>query len=526
MGKRWDMRRPEFWTWVLVALGLGLRLFHYLRDPSVWHDEAALIVNVLGKGFRELLGPLFLGEAGPPLFLWLERVMFLLGGDSTYVLRLLPFLASCLALILMVPVARRFLRPDAVPWAILLVACSDKLLWHGCEAKPYAIDVLCATGLLAIYAWTSAWSLGRRLILDTLLAPILIFIAYPGCFLCGGLLLALFPAVCRQKRTTIWAGYGMLVLATAISFALLALGPARAQRCGPMESCWLRQFPDWENPWTVPGWTLFSTLDMVRYCLGPGGHGLALIVLIGAMAIWRRGQRALATLLCVPIVLALLAALAGAYPYGGARVEVFALPALAILAGAGLLPMWTWLRARCRPASCALPILFLAPLDWSLYGLAFPWPRADCEGAAQFVLSHRQEGEAITANHWEYLYYFRMVGAAFVPAQSLDLLQSESTQTPLATAMPQPNTQRLWLVLTGKTQEEREKLASVYSPEVWQTLCKKDFPFSSVRLLARRDSPVNSKEAQRWLAPAAPASGELTFGLGPWASVPGLAFRE
>src|ERR1017187_5381428 len=40
-----------------VVLGLGLRLFHYLRCPSVWHDEAALMVNILEKGFGVLLGP-------------------------------------------------------------------------------------------------------------------------------------------------------------------------------------------------------------------------------------------------------------------------------------------------------------------------------------------------------------------------------------------------------------------------------------------------------------------------------------
>src|SRR5262249_6781698 len=58
------------WTGCLVAVGLGLRLYHYLRDPSMWHDEAALVLNVLDKGFRSLWGPLFFAEAAPPLFLW------------------------------------------------------------------------------------------------------------------------------------------------------------------------------------------------------------------------------------------------------------------------------------------------------------------------------------------------------------------------------------------------------------------------------------------------------------------------
>src|SRR5437870_2499223 len=141
-------RRPGFWTVAFLVLGLGLRANHYLRNPSVWHDEAALVVNVLVHGFRELLGPLLYAEAAPPLFLWLERVISFALGDSTFALRLLPFLASCGALIWLVPIARRVLMPAAVPWAVLLFATSDRLLWHACEVKPYALDVFAAVAVV------------------------------------------------------------------------------------------------------------------------------------------------------------------------------------------------------------------------------------------------------------------------------------------------------------------------------------------------------------------------------------------
>src|ERR1700748_299826 len=100
MESRVEAPAQRNWVGWLGALGLALRSYHYLRNPSVWHDEAALIVNVLGKGFRELLGPLFFAEAGPPLFLWVERAVSLVLGDSTFALRLLPFLASCAGLLL------------------------------------------------------------------------------------------------------------------------------------------------------------------------------------------------------------------------------------------------------------------------------------------------------------------------------------------------------------------------------------------------------------------------------------------
>src|SRR5262249_45434703 len=131
------------WTGCLVALGLALRCYHYLRDPSMWHDEAALTINVLHKGFAALLGHLFFAEAAPPLFLWVEKGITLLVNDGTYALRLVPLLASCASLLLLVPVARRLLQPRAVLWAVLLFACSDNLLWHCCEAKPYAVEVFC-----------------------------------------------------------------------------------------------------------------------------------------------------------------------------------------------------------------------------------------------------------------------------------------------------------------------------------------------------------------------------------------------
>src|SRR5262245_18120202 len=90
-----------------VLIGLGLRAYHYLRAPSVWHDEAALIVNVLTLDYHDLLGPLMWSEASPPLFLWLQHAVALHLGDDVYSLRLPSFLASCGALLLFVPLARR-----------------------------------------------------------------------------------------------------------------------------------------------------------------------------------------------------------------------------------------------------------------------------------------------------------------------------------------------------------------------------------------------------------------------------------
>ena len=145
-----ELKRPGVLIPSLVALGLVLRLYHYGRNPALWHDEAATVLNVIHKSFGELLGPLYASATGPPLFLWLQKSVTLGLGDGTYALRLVSLLASCLGLIVFARLARQTLAPIGAISAVLLVACSDRLLWHAAEARPYSSDVLIAVLLLAL----------------------------------------------------------------------------------------------------------------------------------------------------------------------------------------------------------------------------------------------------------------------------------------------------------------------------------------------------------------------------------------
>src|SRR5207245_9626243 len=94
-----DSLRRRFLLLLVIVVAIAVRTFHFARDPSMWHDEAALVLNVLQKSFGELLGPLRFAEAAPPLFLWVERGVILSLGDSTCAVRLAPFAASCLVVV-------------------------------------------------------------------------------------------------------------------------------------------------------------------------------------------------------------------------------------------------------------------------------------------------------------------------------------------------------------------------------------------------------------------------------------------
>ena len=432
------------WMYGVVLLGLGLQSYHFLRQPSLWHDEAALVLNVLSRDFHQLLGPLMLCEAAPPLFLWLERAIVLVLGDGLYALRLVPFVSSCLALLLFARLARHRLPGPAAAWTVLLFACSDRFLWHSCEAKPYATDLFLGTLVLTAYTFTPSWPLLRRLLLFTLMSPILIWLSYPGCFLCGGLLLAMLPEVARARRTTTWMAYAAWAVLTGLSFGLLLLGPVQAQRCGEMTKCWTELFADWSRPWSVPAWCATSTLDLFHYFCNPIGEFLVVLVPGGLWALRRQGERGWLLLLVAPAGLALLAALLGRYPYGGARVMFFAAPAGLLLLGTGLAQLHSeWLQGRWWWRQIVLMLLLLPPLANTTRRLIVPWSRPDMRAVANLVQARRGPDEMVLTGAWEGLYYFRHIHPFVKIYEDPDLSNPSS----------------LWVILVAPDPSERDQLA-------------------------------------------------------------------
>src|SRR5207249_9344519 len=114
----------------------------YLFAHSYWYDEAFLILTVRERGYAELLGPQPYNLVIPPVFLWIVRALYELGGDEELVLRLPALVAGVLALIVMIPLARRVaLRPGAL-LAFAWLAVSGHLVEHSCDVRPYTVDLL------------------------------------------------------------------------------------------------------------------------------------------------------------------------------------------------------------------------------------------------------------------------------------------------------------------------------------------------------------------------------------------------
>src|ERR1700722_6367862 len=73
----------------LVLLGVGLRLWEYIFNRSLYLDEILLTRSIVGMPLRELLTkPLLMDQVAPRGFLLIERLVVIVFGPSEVALRL------------------------------------------------------------------------------------------------------------------------------------------------------------------------------------------------------------------------------------------------------------------------------------------------------------------------------------------------------------------------------------------------------------------------------------------------------
>jgi hypothetical protein len=446
-----ERTRASWLIWAAVAVGLLLRGYHYGRGPAVWHDEAALLVNVIRLPVTDSFGPLLYDEASPPLFLLLEKAVAAVLGDGEYALRLPSFLAACAAVVFTAFAARRMLPPGWAAIAVGLVAVSDRLLFHASEAKWYSLDVCVAAAAIWAVVATARRPVWARCLVAAAVAPVCIWTSFPACFVCGGVLAAWLPAAWRADGKG-KAAFVAFALAVGVSFTLLVVGPAKAQRTKPMEACWSAEsgsFANWNNPARVPVWAVANSFDVVRYSFLPYGWPLLVPAVVGVWVLLRNpGGWAAACVTLLPMGLVFVAACLGKYPYTAARTTAFLTPGLALTACVGLRQFWVLVGPsgvwRWAFLLVWVPVL-LIPAGYTAWRVVDPWPRAECDRAAAEVQYRRVPGEPVYANHWELDYYLRDLepGAVtlahkYVPGGEWDEWIKEH-----ATTTPKP---RLWVV--------------------------------------------------------------------------------
>lgn len=133
---------PGLLLGVVLGAGAALRLWTYLRNPSLSFDETMLSLNVVSRSFLGLLRPLDYAQTAPVLYLWLTKLAVLIGGVNEYALRALPLIAGLVLPYATWRLARQLVPASAALLAAAFVALAPGLVQYAGIVKPYGVDAL------------------------------------------------------------------------------------------------------------------------------------------------------------------------------------------------------------------------------------------------------------------------------------------------------------------------------------------------------------------------------------------------
>jgi hypothetical protein len=344
-----------------AAGGAVLRLLHYVDRRSLWLDECMLALNIVTRGFLDLLRPMDYNQAAAPLFLWAEHLAVLVGGVGELSLRAVPMAAGLLLPVLVGLLGFRLGGTAMGASAAALAALSPILIRFANEAKPYGVDPF-VSAVLLVLAWAVLrrpdsrgrfWALGTAGLLGLL-------VSIPAVFTLGavaaGLWLHRGAPVPRLRIVACGALWG---LATAVLFFTYY----RTPHANP------GLHAGYEKALLVPGRELGERLALalpgtvlpvvtgdganVPRALAPVHWALVAAYLLGAAWLGRRHGVSGVVLIAGPLLLCCAASAVRVYPVGVPRLMAFVAPSLILLLAAAAAAVAEALAPHARPAVLA-----------------------------------------------------------------------------------------------------------------------------------------------------------------------------
>ncbi len=441
---------PLAWTLVALAtLAAGILRFHALAAKSFWFDECASVA-IARLDWYNFIRILWRREGNMSLYYLLLRPWLHFGNSESFIraLSVLFALATFPALYLL---GRRLFGSRTGLIAISLLAVNAYHVCYSQEARSYSLMIfLCV--LSSLYFLKSLEEPSRRNRITYILVSALAVYAH----FFAALLIVVQTLSLRfldaegvpDRIRKAWCWIGVLVLPVAIFVATTGAGPLR----------WVKR-PGLKEPW-----------ELALYLTGNGGAVLVVaytIACIGAvLPVYRiamtkrlswdawRYRFVLLWLLLPPLF---IFAVSMARPLFLPRYFVFCLPALLLLAAAGL--------ARLRSAwqlTLAL-VAFLAlsfPGSRSYYRQDFDLQRGNWRETSHYLLNNARPGDAlifhVPMGRMPYEYYHSLFGpSAAAPAviyprhgdriTFLDFVEKPDYRQ-IAGSLPE--FERVWLVIS------------------------------------------------------------------------------
>jgi hypothetical protein len=397
----------------LVVLGIGLRVAQYIANRSLWIDEADVALNLLSRSFGQLTEPLDFGQGAPLGFLFAEEAATRVFGYSEYSLRLFPLMCGTVSVLAFAVLARRVLSRSAAPFAVLLFAVADGLIYYSSELKPYSTDVA-ASVLLMLAANTLVRRAPSAASAAALALGGLVLLAFSFPAVLGVTAVAVTVTVAAILRRPAALRPATLVAVAVWLTSAIAVGVFAAIRLEGIRSAGsgdrflgVTDSASLGHAINVFGTNLVSAMGLLADQPFNQVEKIALVcVLVGVLSFAQRDRLMLAVLL-IPVGLAFLGSALHAYPIS-LRTELFLVPSIILLLVEGVVQAVRLMPDRWRSiGAIALAIVLAAgPVYQATARLVHPRQREEIRPVLEFVRDHWKAGDTLYI-HSEAQYAFR-----------------------------------------------------------------------------------------------------------------------
>jgi len=281
----------------------------------------------------------------PPLFGLLTRASVVIFGVNSFALRLFPAVFALLAVLFGYFLFKLFMKSRlALAIALAMGMTSDKLMIYAKSLKHYTADVLMTVLLIYWGKRLADENANKAWLFFTVIAAVSIWLAFASIFPIAGVYLLLFIQqifLKKHPQGLFWKRFILSGFVFGLSFiGLYIISISRAVANPVFIQEWLVQIFHWDkitdlsyvlhyiahmgkHILLLPAYFFFDSLVIAVL-----GNLLILIWIIGQL---RQKRLTNVLLLILPLILVLLASLAGKYPFSAGRLILFLMPMWVIM---------------------------------------------------------------------------------------------------------------------------------------------------------------------------------------------------
>lgn len=390
--------------WLIIGVGIILRLAQFLYNRSLTEGEAALAINIVQKSYRELLQPLEFTQAAPLGFLIIQKFSANIFGNNELALRFFPLIFGITSLFLFIELAKKSISSKAIPIALILFAVGDHLIYFSSEVKQYSSDVTITLllVLITIYIFNKNFKI-KYIILFGFVGAIFFWFSHPAVFTFYAASLVLIISLVRRKhlKGIIWLIIVGILATTSLAINYF-LSLESISKSVDFIDVWQRSFmPLPPTSLKDLKWFVYVFLRIFKFPVGLSIYELFLAVLsfiFGCFIMFRK-RRKIFLILLLPIILTLFASGLHKYPFEG-RLLLFITPAMVLIIAEGI----DSIRRKSAQGShivglLLVGILLVHPVARAAYHIIKPRAPEELKPVIAYLKEKQRQGDLI------YLYY-------------------------------------------------------------------------------------------------------------------------